>query len=292
MSEEELESEVEEKLKKIEKGIQKEETRAYLSGKHDKNNALLQIFSGAGGQDAQDWVAMLSRMYQKYLESAGFKITVIEQSFGDPGGPDGRIGIKEISLEIKGPYSFGFLKGEKGVHRLVRISPFSPKQTRHTSFAMVDVLPEIKIKESGMEIKDDEIRIDTYKASGPGGQHVNKRETAVRATHIPTGIVASSQGSRLQGKNKEKAIEILTTKLYRFKEEQRKKEVKGAKKENLSPEWGSQIRSYVLHPYQMVKDLRTGHETGNAESVLDGDIAPFMEAYLRHKLAEGTDGGE
>ena len=281
MDDESLAGEIGEKLRGIEKRIGKEETKAYLSGKYDKRSALIQISSGAGGQDAQDWAAMLLRMYQKYLDSAGFKTLIAEQSFGEAGGPEGRIGIKEVSLEVKGHYAFGLLKGEKGVHRLVRISPFSSKQTRHTSFAMVDVFPEMGTEDGEIEIKDDEIRIDTYRASGPGGQHVNKRESAVRVTHIPTGITASSQSGRLQGKNKEKALKILMAKLHGLEEERKKKEIKVIKGENISPQWGNQARSYILHPYKLVKDYRTGVETAKAEEVLQGNLEEFIMTVAR-----------
>jgi peptide chain release factor 2 len=283
LGDENLSQEIEDKLKSVEEKIEKEETKTYFSGKYDKRNALVQIFSGAGGQDAQDWVTMLFRMYERYLTSENFEVIVLEQSFGEAGGPEGRIGMKEISLEVKGSYAFGFLKGEKGVHRLVRISPFSSKQTRHTSFAMVDVLPEIYHDESDIELKSDDIQVDTYKSSGPGGQNVNKRETAVRVTHLPTGLSASSQNSRSQGENKEKAIKILISKIHRLKEEKEKKEIEKIKGSNVSVEWGSQIRSYVLHPYKMVKDNRTKVETSKVEQVLEGDLKEFVQAEIRNK---------
>ncbi len=276
--------EVERKLEDIQKEIEKEETKTYLSGKYDKGNALLQIFSGAGGQDAQDWVAMLLRMYEKYLESKGFKIAVIDQSFGEAGGPEGRIGIKEVSLEVKGSYAFGLLRKERGVHRLVRQSPFSSKKTRHTSFAMVDIFPEIRHEDEEIELSNDELKIDTYRASGPGGQHVNKRETAVRITHIPTGLTAASQAGRLQGENREKALKILIAKIHRLKEEQEKKKIEEIKGKSIPAEWGNQIRSYVLHPYKMVKDNRTGIETTKVEEVLEGDLEEFIKAEIATKL--------
>ncbi len=281
LEDEDLSEEIEKKLEVIEKEIEEEEIKTYFSEKYDKRNALFQIFSGAGGQDAQDWVAILLKMYEKYLTSKGFKTTIVEQSFGEAGGPDGRIGIKEVSLEVKGLNAFGLLKGEKGVHRLVRKSPFSSKQVRHTSFAMVDVLPEIRDKDDGIEIRSDEIKVDTYKSSGPGGQNVNKRETAIRITHLPTGIVASSQNSRLQGENKEKALKILMAKIHRFKEEEEKKKIKEIRGKNVSVEWGNQIRSYVLHPYKMVKDNRTGVETSKVEEVLDGNLDEFIKAEIK-----------
>ncbi len=281
LGDETLTDEIKKKIDLIENEIEEEETKAYLSGKYDKRNALVQIFSGAGGQDAQDWVAILLRMYERYLTSKGFKTVIVEQSLGEGGGPDGRVGIKEVSLEVKGPYAFGILKGEKGVHRLVRISPFSSKQTRHTSFAMVDVLPEIRQKDDGMELKSDEIRVDTYRASGPGGQYVNKRETAIRITHIPTGLVATSQSERLQGANKEKAMKILMAKVHRSREEKEKSKMREIKGENLSPEWGSQIRSYTVHPYKLIKDNRTGVETSQIEEVFNGDLEEFIKAGIK-----------
>ncbi len=252
-----------------------------MSGKYDKKNAVFQIFAGAGGQDAQDWAAMLLRMYERYFLSKGFTVKIIEQSFGEGGGPDGRIGIKEVTLEVKGPWVFGTLKAERGVHRLVRISPFSSKNLRHTSFAMVDVIPEIAVKDEEIGINPDEIKVDTYKASGPGGQNVNKRETAVRITHLPTGLVASSQNERQQGINKEKAMSILISKLVRLREEEREAELSEIKGDRVSVGWGSQIRSYILHPYKMVKDLRTGVETSQVESVLDGKLDDFIESGIK-----------
>lgn len=265
----------------LEKKIDKEEIKVFMSGKYDKKNAVFQIFAGAGGQDAQDWAAMLLRMYERYFLSKGFTVKIIEQSFGEGGGPDGRIGIKEVTLEVKGPWVFGTLKAERGVHRLVRISPFSSKDLRHTSFAMVDVIPEIAVKDEEIGINPDEIKVDTYKASSPGGQNVNKRETAVRITHLPTGLVASSQNERQQGINKEKAMSILISKLVRLREEEREVELSEIKGDRVSVGWGSQIRSYVLHPYKMVKDLRTGVETSQVESVLDGKLDNFIESGIK-----------
>ena len=224
---------------------------------------------------------MLLRMYEKYLTSKGFKIEITEQSFGEKGGHDGRIGIKEMSFEVKGPYAYGILKSEKGVHRLVRLSPFSSTQTRHTSFALIDVFPEISHKNDSVKLNHDEIKVDTYKSSGPGGQHVNKRESAVRVTHIPTGLTASSQSGRLQGANKEKAMKVLMAKIHRFNEEKNKKEIDKIKGGNISVEWGNQIRSYVLHPYKMVKDLRTGKETSDVEKILEGDLEDFIEEGVK-----------
>lgn len=268
-----LEGEIKEKLFELEREISKEEIKVFLSGKYDRNNALLQIFAGAGGVDAQDWASMILRMYERYLSSKGFKVAVIDQSLGEVGG------IKEVTLEVKGSWAFGTLKHEKGVHRLVRNSPFSGKGLRHTSFAMVDILPEIKDK--SFEIKPEDLRIETSKSSGPGGQNVNKRETAIRIVHIPTGIAVSSQNERSQAQNKEKAMDILFSKLLAIQEEQKLEEIGEIKGEKLAVAWGNQIRSYVLHPYKMIKDLRTGVETSNVESVLDGDLDMFIESELR-----------
>lgn len=268
-------------IESLAKKIEKQEFKAFLSGKYDKNNAILEIFSGAGGQDSQDWATMLLRMYEKYCAGKGFKTTILHQAFGDAGGPEGRIGTKSVTMEISGKYVYGFLKKESGVHRLVRISPFNAQKLRQTSFALVNVLPELKGEDVEIEIKPDDLRVDTYKASGPGGQYVNKTESAVRITHIPTGIVVASQTERLQGKNKENAMKILYAKLYQLKEEKHTKEMKEIKGDLISASFGSQIRSYVLHPYKMVKDLRTLYETSDAEGVLDGDLEKFIEAELK-----------
>lgn len=242
----------------------------------------MEIFSGAGGQDSQDWATMLLRMYEKYCAKKGFEFLVLHQAFGEGGGPEGRIGTKSATLEIRGRYAYGYLKKESGVHRLVRISPFNAQKLRHTSFAMVNVLPEIKEKESEIKIKPEDLKIDTFKSSGPGGQYVNKTESAVRITHVPTGIVVASQTERLQGKNKDNAMKILYAKLSQLKEEDRAKKIKEIKGEQISASWGNQIRSYVLHPYKMVKDLRTQYETSDAEGVLEGDLEDFIDAELKY----------
>jgi peptide chain release factor 2 len=221
-------------------------------------------------------------MYQKYCQTKGFETEVLHQSFGEAGGPEGRVGTKSATLEIKGNCAYGFLKKESGVHRLVRISPFSAQKLRHTSFASVQVLPEIgDLDESEVEIKPDDLKIDTFKAGGPGGQYTNKTESAVRITHLPTGIAVTSQSERLQGKNKENAMKILRAKIFQLKQEQKEKEIKKIKGQKKSAEFGSQTRNYVLHPYKLVKDLRTQYETSDAESVLDGNLDGFIEAELR-----------
>jgi peptide chain release factor 2 len=241
----------------------------------------LQIFSGAGGQDAQDWATILLRMYERYCARKGYKTQVLQQSFGEGGGPEGRIGTKSVTLEIKGNLAYGFLKKEAGVHRLVRMSPFSAKKLRHTSFALVEILPDISERESEIKINPGDLKLETFKSSGPGGQYVNKTESAVRIMHLPTGINVSCQSERSQAQNREKAIKILYAKLYQLKEEKTKKELKEIKGEKISASWGNQIRSYVLHPYKMVKDLRTDIETSNTEAVLDGDLDQFIEAEIR-----------
>jgi len=269
-------------IENLAREIEKEEIKVFLSGKYDKNNAIMEIFSGAGGIDAQDWATILIRMFERYCERKGFQTKVIHQSFGEAGGPEGRIGTKSATLEIKGNYAYGFLKKESGVHRLVRQSPFSAKKLRHTSFVLIEVLPEIgKKEEEEIKIKDEDLKLDTFRSSGPGGQYVNKRESAVRITHIPTGIAVSCQSERLQGLNKDKAMKVLFAKLYQLKEAEKKKELKEIKGGITSASWGNQIRSYVLHPYKLVKDLRTGVETSDVEEVLDGNLDQFIEAEIK-----------
>jgi peptide chain release factor 2 len=278
-----LEEEIKDRTRVLEEKIKRQETNLFLAGKYDKGPAIMEIFSGAGGVDAQDWATMLLRMYLRYAEKKGFGVKIIEQSFGEAGGPEGRIGTKSAVLEIKGRYAYGLLKRETGVHRLVRQSPFSAKKLRHTSFVLVNVLPEIEKEDiKDIEIKDDDLKIDYFRSSGPGGQNVNKRETAVRITHIPTGVVASSQVERLQGSNRAKAMDVLYAKLYQLEEEKKEKELKKVKGEAISASWGNQIRSYVLHPYKMVKDLRTDVETSDTEGVLDGNLDEFIEKELKH----------
>lgn len=262
----------------FEKKLKEKEFQFFFSGKYDKGNAILSIYAGAGGRDSQDWATMLLRMYERYCSLKNFKTVVLDQSFGEAGGPEGRIGIKSVAIEIKGKYAYGFLKKETGVHRLVRISPFSPNALRHTSFALVEVLPEISQDESEIKIKPDELKVDCYRASGPGGQYVNKRESAVRITHLPTGTVVTCQSERLQGSNKDSAMKMLYAKLYQLKEKEHQKKVKEIKGKNISASWGNQIRSYILHPYKLVKDLRTEVETSLVEEVLDGILDIFIEA--------------
>ncbi len=279
--EKELEAEIEEKIKELEKRIKEKELVIFLSEKYDKGTAILSITSGAGGQDAQDWTTLLLRMYEKYCIFKGFGVKILHQSFGEGGGPKGRIGTKSVSMEIRGKFAYGFLKKEAGVHRLVRISPFSSKKLRHTSFALVEVLPFLEKGINKIKIKPEDLRLDTFRASGPGGQYVNRRESGVRITHLATGIQVSCQSERLQGLNRKKAMNILAAKLYQLKEIELQKKLKEIKGELISASWGNQIRSYVLHPYKMVKDLRTRVETSNVEEVLDGNLDKFIEAEIK-----------
>lgn len=269
-------------FEELEKKLKEREFQFFLSGEYDSRPAILSIFAGAGGQDAQDWATMLLRMYERYAAFRGFKTKILHQSFGEAGGPEGRIGTKQAFLEIKGKFAYGFFKKETGVHRLVRISPFSPKKLRHTSFALVEVLPEIpKPDELDLKIRPEDLKIEFYRASGPGGQYVNKRETSVRITHLPTGVQASCQSERLQGDNRKQAMGMLVSKLFKLRQEAKEKELRKIKGEKVSASWGNQIRSYVVHPYKLAKDLRTGTETSNVEAVLDGNLDEFIEAEIK-----------
>jgi peptide chain release factor 2 len=266
---------------KTEEDLKKMEFLVFLSGKYDKGTAILSIMAGAGGQDAQDWAAMLLRMYQHYCDRQGFKTKILDESFGDP-GPEGRVGVKSVALEIKGLYAYGFLKKENGVHRLVRISPFSAQSLRHTSFAMVEILPEISSEdEKEMNISPNDLAVEVCKSGGPGGQNVNKRMTAVKIIHLPTKISVESQTERSLAQNKEQAMQMLYAKLYQLKVQAKAKELSELKGKQVAIEWGSQIRSYVLHPYQLVKDNRTELETSDTAGVLDGKLDQFIEAEIK-----------
>ena len=251
--------------------------KVFLSGKYDRGNALLYVYSGAGGVDAQDWAGMLFRMYQRYSQRIGYDWTVIDQSLGEQGG------LKHAVVEIRGRYVYGALRGESGVHRLVRISPFSAKSLRHTSFALVDVLPEIEdVSASAIDINPNDIEMEAFRSSGPGGQNVNKVSTAVRIKHIPTGIAVAVQSERSQAQNREKAIQILKSKLIKMMEDSKVQELSQLKVSNEpgSIEWGSQIRSYVLNPYKLVKDHRTNIESSQPEKILEGELDEFIEKEI------------
>lgn len=276
---ESLQGELGERTKALEKEFRTLEIELYFSGKYDKGNAVISVYAGAGGKDAEDWAALLYRMYQKFAEKKNWKTKIIHEHWGEYNGPAGW-GIKNATLLIEAPYAYGYLKKESGVHRLVRISPFSSQSLRHTSFALVDVMPEFVAPEE-VEIKPEDLKIDFFRSSGPGGQNVNKRETAVRITHLPTGITVASQVERSQERNREMALSLLRSRLYQFEREQREKERQGVRQEKISIEWGSQIRSYVMHPYQMVKDHRTDAEMSQIDRVLDGELDEFIEAEIK-----------
>ncbi|MCX5678342.1 MAG: peptide chain release factor 2 [Candidatus Omnitrophica bacterium] len=261
-------------LTKLSGKLDRLEFNSWLSEDADRNNAILSINAGAGGTESCDWAEMLLRMYYKWAEGKGYTIDTIDQMQGEEAG------IKSVTVMIKGDYAFGLLKSESGVHRLVRISPFDSNKRRHTSFASVDVIPEIS-DDIQIDIKEPDLKIDTYRAGGKGGQHVNKTDSAVRITHIPSGIVVQCQNERSQFKNKQVSMKILKAKLYERERQKKVKKIESAYEAKKEIAWGSQIRSYVLHPYSMVKDHRTDCETGNAQAVLDGKIDNFIEAYLK-----------
>ena len=269
-----LEGEIKDYVQQIEETVEKQEVLLLLSGEYDANNAILTFHAGAGGTEAQDWCSMLVRMYLRWAEKAGFSIELMDEQPGDEAG------TKSATFLIKGENAFGYLKSEKGVHRLVRISPFDAAARRHTSFAAVDVMPEIDdTVEINIDMKD--VQVDTYRASGAGGQHINKTDSAVRMTHRPTGIVVQCQSQRSQMQNREQALRLLRAKLFELeleKQAELKEQIGGTYQ---AIEWGSQIRSYVFHPYNLVKDHRTGVETGNVQSVMDGNLDQFMEGFLK-----------
>ena len=271
-----LREEAEERLGELEKKFEEMEFDVLLSGKYDERNVIMAIHAGAGGVDAMDWSAMLLRMYLRYAEKKGWKTRILDESRG------AEAGIKSVTLEIKGPYAYGYLKSEYGVHRLVRISPFDAEKMRHTSFALVEVLPEIQeIDEKEIVVRPEDLRIDTYLSSGHGGQSVQTTYSAVRIVHLPTKIMVTCQNERSQAQNKETALKILKAKLLQLEQEKQQKEKQKLRGEFKSAEWGSQIRSYVLHPYHQVKDLRTGFETDDPDKVLEGNLDELVEAYLK-----------
>jgi len=269
-----LRDDIARELEPVEEEISNFELELLFRDEYDRRNALLSIHSGAGGTESQDWAQMLMRMYMRWAERKGFSVEVIDISEGEEAG------IKSATLLVKGEYAYGYLKAERGVHRLVRISPFDADHARHTSFALVDVIPEIE-SEREVEINPDELKIEFFGASGPGGQHLQKTSTAVRITHIPTGITATCQSERSQARNKEMAMKVLKSRLLALKEKERREEIERIRGERKEAAWGNQIRSYILHPYKLVKDHRTGYETSDAMDVLDGNIDEFIKEYFK-----------
>lgn len=276
LDDESLRAELEAETSAIEAELEKRSFTAMLSGKYDRDPAILAIHAGAGGTDSQDWAAMLERMYLRWAEAQGYETEILDITEGEEAG------IKSVTIAVDGAYAFGYLRSEKGVHRLVRLSPFDAAHRRHTSFALVEVLPQVAMDEAEIEIDPGDIKMDVYRSSGAGGQNVQKNATAVRLTHLPTGIVVTCQNERSQTQNREFALRILRARLLELKQAEKEEERAVLRGEYTKAEWGSQIRSYVLHPYQMVKDHRTEYESGNTQAILDGDLDEFMEAFLRH----------
>ncbi len=281
LGDESLTDELAAETEALEREIGHLEFRLLLSGPHDRGDAILALHAGAGGTDAQDWAEMLLRMYLRWAESRGYSAEVIDRLYGEEAG------IKRATVAVSGAYAYGYLSAERGVHRLVRLSPFDAAHRRHTSFVLVEVWPDLG-DDISVTIDPNDLQIDTFRASSAGGQHMQKNETAVRITHIPTGIVVSCQNERSQTQNREVALRVLRARLLRIEEEKRRAEIAELKGEHVNAGWGNQIRSYVLHPYQMVKDHRTGYETGNVQAVLDGRLDEFMEAFLRFKMGTQT----
>jgi len=280
LEDESLRADLESEAATLNKVVEQREFQAMLSGEYDRGDALLAIHAGAGGTDSQDWAEMLQRMYLRWAENSGYKTEILDFSEGEEAG------LKSVMIAVDGPYAYGYLRPEKGVHRLVRLSPFDSAHRRHTSFALVEVLPQVE-DETEVVIDPNELRIDTYRSAGAGGQNVQKNDTAVRITHLPTGIVVTCQNERSQTQNKENALRVLRARLLEIKEREQEEQIAELRGEFQKVEWGSQIRSYVLHPYQMVKDHRTDYETGNTQAVLNGYIDDFIEAYLRANLGNG-----
>jgi len=272
-------TEIESEASDIEAQLGRHEFELVLSGPHDRGPAILALHAGAGGTDAQDFAQILMRMYLRWAEKQGYKTEILDSLRG------GEAGFKSVTISVDGPYAYGYLTAERGVHRLVRLSPFDEAHRRHTSFVLIEVMPEIS-DDIEITIRPDDLKVDVFKASGAGGQHVQKNSTAVRMTHLPTGTIVSCQNERSQVQNREVALKILRGKLYDMQQQKLADEQARMKGQHVSAGWGNQIRSYVLHPYHMVKDLRTNHETGKTEAVLDGDIQDFIEAYLQTTIGE------
>jgi len=283
LEDESLGQDLEREAQVIESELDRREFDAMLNGEYDRGDALLAIHAGAGGTDSQDWAQMLERMYLRWAENNGYATEVLDFTEGEEAG------IKSVTIAVNGRYAYGYLRPEKGVHRLVRLSPFDASHRRHTSFALVEVLPQVE-DDTSVEINPSDLRIDTYRSAGAGGQNVQKNDTAVRITHLPTGIVVTCQNQRSQLQNRENAMRVLRARLLEIKQQEQAEEMAELRGEYTKAEWGSQIRSYVLHPYQMVKDHRTEYEMGNAQAVLDGDIDGFIEAYLRSQMGNGSKG--
>lgn len=277
-----LSAELVERITDYQAKVQAYERNILLSGEYDHNDALLEIHPGAGGTESQDWASMLLRMYQRWAEHHDYQVTTLDFQNGDEAG------IKSVTLEVKGLNAYGFLKSEDGIHRLVRISPFDSNNRRHTSFASVEIIPVLD-QNTEIEIDEADIEMDVYRASGAGGQHINKTSSAVRLTHVPTGIVVASQGQRSQFQNRDTAMKMLQAKLVHLLEEKNAKELDEIRGEKSEIAWGSQIRSYVFHPYNMVKDHRTSHEVSNVQAVMDGDLDGFIDAYLKEQLSDEED---
>ncbi len=278
LGDDDLGPELEDEASRLESELDRAEFRLMLSGPYDQANAILAIHAGAGGTDSQDWTSMLLRMFLRWAEKRNFKAEILDSTEGDGAG------IKSVTVGIAGRYAYGYLRSERGVHRLVRLSPFDAAHRRHTSFALAEVWPDLE-REAEIAVDAKDLQIDTYRASSAGGQHMQKNDTAVRITHTPTGLVVACQSERSQGQNRETALRILRARLMQMQEEEHRKQISDLKGEHVDAGWGNQIRSYVLHPYQMVKDHRTNHETGNVQAVLDGELDPLMEAYLRATLS-------
>ncbi len=282
IAEEDFRPDLEAETEAIEAEVHRREFNAMLSGPYDRGDAIFAIHAGAGGTDSQDWAEMLQRMYLRWMEQHRYEIDIIDLTPGEEAG------IKSVTITVSGRYAYGYLRAEKGVHRLVRLSPFDASNRRHTSFALVEVLPQVE-DDFDIVLDSNDLRIDVFKSAGAGGQNVQKNATAVRITHLPTGIVATCQNERSQTQNRELAMKVLKARLLEIKEREHAEKIEELRGEYTKAEWGSQIRSYVLHPYQMVKDHRTDHETGNTSAVLNGDLDGFIEAYLRANVGDGKE---